>query len=141
MELKRYIRINPGIVVDLFNKDISSYDIKSGEDYDEDFLEVYYYNENFGEFSEYDNKGGKSSNQYLISNIIKTSDNLLDLCDEIIRVVEHTKEHNFITNGSWEQKDLTDRIKKSTDKIYGAIWTSKGLLYVAELINEGWKTL
>lgn len=28
MELKRYIRINPGIVVDLFNKDISSYDIK-----------------------------------------------------------------------------------------------------------------
>lgn len=68
------------------------------------------------------------------SEIIKESDNLEVLCDEFILVDDnsHTLERDL--------KELT-KYKKyiggSHGIVYGAIWTGKGLIYVARMNKDG----
>lgn len=67
---------------------------------------------------------------------IQVADTIEELCDEFI-VEEDYKNHKY-----W----ITDRLKEAFDaiefycmkpsNIYGAIWTDKGLIYVAKINKE-----
>ena len=66
--------------------------------------------------------------------ILKESDTIEELCDEVVYVREgydNTSENIHLfkkRNRSLFHKELA---------VYGAIWTDKGLLYVAKLNEEG----
>lgn len=72
---------------------------------------------------------------------IAQSENLEELCDQI--VYDYRLYQNKITwdgrlvEDSFEELDepITDEMIK--DGIYGAIWTSKGLIYVAKMNEKG----
>ena len=71
----------------------------------------------------------KKENHPLVQ-IIKESDKLEDLCDEFVLVGADTHRFqslNFLKN--CYSPNLWD--------IYGAIWTDKGLIYVAKLNKNG----
>ena len=61
--------------------------------------------------------------------VIKESDNIEDLFDgyvvrnEVVRDLDIAKSYS----------------KEFLKPVYGAIWTQKGLIYVAELTDKGWK--
>ena len=69
-----------------------------------------------------------------VGEIIKQSDTIEELCDEfVIADVEHKcRERVF-------KPALVQVIKnnKKPYEIYGAIWTDKGLIFVARMNNEG----
>ena len=65
--------------------------------------------------------------------VIKFADTIEELCDEFVIILGNgkriiTKKHNF--------KYYFDRNYKII-KIYGAIWTDKGLIYVAKMNEKG----
>jgi hypothetical protein len=74
--------------------------------------------------------------------VIKQSDTIEELCDECISVLEDG-------NGShiWHESEFEEntpylfhkaRMFKEDDEIfYGAIWTDKGLIYVAKMNDKG----
>ena len=78
--------------------------------------------------------------------VINQSENLEELCDEFVfdsdvssyvidkKYIEHTK---AIILKIYKENDETDYVKAMHPKFYGAIWTSKGLIYVAKMDNEG----
>ena len=60
----------------------------------------------------------------------KTSDNLVDLCDEFV----------MINNSCFLKPQIIDFTQLDMYKgetIYGAIWTEKGLTYIAKLNEKG----
>ena len=63
------------------------------------------------------------------SKIIKQADTIEELCDEFVSVRDNWHDHwdNFE-----EPKTLC-----SESEIYGAIWTDKGLIYVAKINEKG----
>lgn len=79
--------------------------------------------------------------------IIAEADTIEELCDEFVGLVKSTSS-NFIimTVISHSLKELKESLKTKLngevyeghyDIIYGAIWTSKGLIYVAKLNDKG----
>ena len=65
-------------------------------------------------------------------NIINQSENLEELCDEFVLIERNAKPIIFKTlQGSINNKIYDDEI------IYGAIWTDKGLIYVAKMNEKG----
>lgn len=80
------------------------------------------------------------------SQILKQSENLEELCDEFVfnsdisnyvidkKFIELTK---AIILKIYKENDETDYVKAMHPKFYGAIWTDKGLIYVAKMDNEG----
>ena len=79
-------------------------------------------------------------------NIINQSDNIEDLLDEYVFELDHSDygkptSHTFY---SMEELDYMKRMFKYylNSSCYGAIWTGKGLIYVAKLNEKGeWKLL
>ena len=75
------------------------------------------------------------------SQILKQSENLEELCDEIVydyRLYQNkTTWDDRLVEDSFEELDepITDEMIK--EGIYGAIWTDKGLTYVAKMDNDG----
>lgn len=60
-----------------------------------------------------------------------------ELCDEFVKVVE---EKNIITRlikGYFKEIKKIKEIKPNKITIYGAIWTDKGLIYVAKMNEKG----
>jgi hypothetical protein len=69
--------------------------------------------------------------------IIAQADNIEDLFDEFVWVTPEG-EHRIkpkTGDGLWY---LCCDYKKG-HQIYGAIWTDKGLIYIAKLTDEGWE--
>ena len=72
--------------------------------------------------------------------IISQSENLEELCDNIVYngyLYQNEIVNNELVEDSFEGLTLPideDMIKQG---IYGAIWTSKGLIYVAKMNDEG----
>lgn len=70
-------------------------------------------------------------------NIITKSENLEELCDEF--VVEIIKlNFKYVWNERLNSK--MEELKKNANKVcnvYGAIWTDKGLIYVAKMNEKG----
>lgn len=70
--------------------------------------------------------------------VINQADTIEELCDEFV-VLEKGKTKPFVYD--MHCRDL-DRYIKENATIYGAIWTDKGLIYVAKLNNKGeWELL
>lgn len=73
--------------------------------------------------------------------ILRKSENLEELCDEFVRIVKRNKLKSLITLGAIEhlkehsQNFINDFM--NTYEIYGAIWTDKGLIYVAKMNDKG----
>ena len=70
--------------------------------------------------------------------IIKQADTIEELCDEFVLVAPYRFKKP--RTGRELDKDFEDMIYFYTDKddvIYGAIWTNKGLIYVAKMNEKG----
>lgn len=66
---------------------------------------------------------------------IKEADTIEELCDDfiVVKIDEEHKKENLIF-GYW----LTARINAvKGEDLYGAIWTDKGLIYVAKMNEKG----
>ena len=83
-------------------------------------------------------------------NIINQADTIEELCDELVLVGGNAKP-SIIDNITAVSKyvvlkdksfELWEKLTKENCKIFGAIWTDKGLIYVAKLNERGeWKLL
>ena len=64
--------------------------------------------------------------------IVKQADTIEELCDEFVVVKE--KEHgcNYLYKSA-----INDYKEHTADALYGAIWTDKGLIYVAKMNERG----
>ena len=76
--------------------------------------------------------------------VINQSENLDELCDEFVGYVgeEYVKENETYDMPNFQEYNLKDMLyHMSYDKedcvVYGAIWTSKGLIYVAKMNENG----
>lgn len=79
--------------------------------------------------------------------IISQSENLEELCDEFVGLIKDRNSDFIITKViAHSLKELKDSLKTEFngktyygkfDIIYGAIWTSKGLIYVAKMNDKG----
>ncbi|MBR3208822.1 MAG: hypothetical protein IKF82_00995 [Bacilli bacterium] len=81
--------------------------------------------------------------------IIAKSDTIEELCDEFVLFYMETKNATPIPwatyerRGVWEKEkehiinEITNHPSYREPILYGAIWTSKGLIYVAKMNSEG----
>lgn len=107
----KYIRTNDGI-------------------YEIDVLSIHYIGETH--FSCWDVKRTRTFNDW---HIIKQSDTIEELCDEKVGTFEDKSKPYIYKQTSWT--DLKKDWKKYHNNLYGAIWTDKGLIYVAKMNDEG----
>ena len=65
------------------------------------------------------------------------NDTIEELCDEF--VIEVNGKMPFVSEIFFLKEDIKEMIEyyKGSDNIYGAIWTNKGLIYVAKMNNDG----
>ena len=73
---------------------------------------------------------------YYPKDIIKEADTIEELCDEFIEV------HKTLKNGIFEQPYfdvVSEQVRNGSPvgNLYGAIWTDKGLIYVAKMNEKG----
>lgn len=70
--------------------------------------------------------------------IVKQSDTIEELCDEFVTIVDNRKPYNFPV---YDEKQVKHYLHDCYDKehciIFGAIWTDKGLIYVAKMNEKG----
>ena len=64
--------------------------------------------------------------------VINQADTIEELCDEFV-----DEEQYYIIKNKNLIKDIPNKSELKNHKIYGAIWTSKGLIYVAKLNDKG----
>ena len=69
--------------------------------------------------------------------VIKQSENLEELCDEFVIEWLPTNHKDIFTIDKYSKEVVKSCIGNSKTKVYGAIWTDKGLIYVAKIDNEG----
>lgn len=69
---------------------------------------------------------------------VKIADTVEELCDEFI-VVHKDGTHVFqkSTAGDKVSKEYVEYLLRNNQTFYGAIWTDKGLIYVAKMNNKG----
>ena len=79
----------------------------------------------------------KDYEKLLQTQIIKQADTIEELCDEFV-YVDGNRHKNYPCYAVEPKNDV-----KYHDVIYGAIWTDKGLIYVAQLNEESeeWELL
>lgn len=68
--------------------------------------------------------------------IINQSESLEELCDEFV-VVDKRNNVHYLMDYYDVCEELQDGRLYEKDIVYGAIWTSKGLIYVAKLNEKG----
>ena len=96
--------------------------------YEVDMFSIHYLGETT--FSCWDINHTKAFNNW---HIVKQADTIEELCDEFVVIHKelngnHTI-HKFISYLTNEQK--------AGNQVYGAIWTDKGLIYVAKMNEKG----
>lgn len=72
---------------------------------------------------------------WFMSDNSKEADNIEELCDEFVVVSEDGK-HDIYKSLTTGLKTLVEN-KAYLIALYGAIWTEKGLVYVAKLNDKG----
>ena len=79
--------------------------------------------------------------------IEKQADTIEELCDEFVEVLDipigNESFRHYIHNTPLSRDKLLTFVNlKEKDVVYGAIWTDKGLIYVAKMNEKGgWKLL
>ena len=71
--------------------------------------------------------------------VIAQADTIEELCDEFVWVTPEGEHHIKPKTGDGLWYLCCDY--KKGHQIYGAIWTDKGLIYIAKLTEEGWELL
>lgn len=78
------------------------------------------------------------------ADIIKQADTIEELCDEVVVINKTIEDYPYLFNKHLFKKDekigktIKDYITLYTNTvIYGAIWTDKGLIYVAKMNEKG----
>jgi len=72
-----------------------------------------------------------------VNDAIAQSDTIEELCDEFVCRTELDSVHKwFVDDLEYIIKEL-DWLKEEQYNIYGAIWTDKGLIYVAKMNEDG----
>lgn len=145
-----YIRTNGGIIYDLESKEVSSWEYIDNDtainEYGVDgaFYTIYYFDENKGNYSEYDDKGGHSCVFIEEKDILDQSENLEDLCDGFYNDILGEGTFNFddlyiyIGFESFREDFIGYRTYDNWDGDgYGFIKTSEGLIYVAKMNDKG----
>lgn len=67
---------------------------------------------------------------------IRESENIEELCDEFVVNFEcFNRSYYFIYKNSYDE--LKSDVQTFNYSVYGAIWTSKGLIYVAKMNDKG----
>ena len=85
----------------------------------------------------------KKYNDILVEyNVLNQADTIEELCDECISVLEDGNGSHIWHESEFEEKTPylfhNARMFKEDDEIiYGAIWTDKGLIYVAKMNDKG----
>ena len=70
--------------------------------------------------------------------VIKQSENLEELCDEFVGYFEcFNRSYYFIYKNSYDELKSDVQTFSHNYSSYGAIWTSKGLIFVAKMNDEG----
>lgn len=69
--------------------------------------------------------------------IINEADTIEELCDFILVWYEKMNEPVFVKYNSITYTALKENNRFKENKCYGAIWTNKGLIYVAKMDSEG----
>lgn len=141
MSRSRYIRTKDGRIFDLESKEISSIEYidknTAINEYKVEcaFYTIYYYNGLKGHYLECDNKGGYSCDFIEEKDILKQADTIKELCDEFVvkdsfdkYCLEIDANYEALKCNGWFNGDYL---------IYGAIWTDKGLIYVAKMNENG----
>ena len=68
------------------------------------------------------------------SEIVKKADTIKELCDEFVAVVnDNPQQHQFMTPFDYYMRSLNPK----DVSLYGAIWTDKGLIYIAKMNESG----
>ena len=69
---------------------------------------------------------------------VKIADTIEELCDEFVLVNEYRfKKPKTATELEKDFDEMKNFYTTKDDKIYGAIWTDKGLIYVAKMNDKG----
>ena len=77
----------------------------------------------------------QSDNYYLIENQIdRVADTIEELCDEFVIDYKLVERHQFL--GKIKITEMA-KVLLSGKRVYGAIWTDKGLIYVAKMNDKG----
>lgn len=121
--MKKFIRTKDGIyeLVD------DTHIIKNNKLYEKE-----YFNNPFGDGSD------EYIGEVLIGDILKQSDTIEELCDVYVSVYEEQLDNEIF----WANKYTPMEVKNFytgyiPKEVYGAIWTDKGLIYVAKLNDKG----
>lgn len=75
--------------------------------------------------------------------IVKQADTIEELCDEFVVVYKNNRINQFKANEMGNETQTTNEFVKNNylrfnnQLVYGAIWTNKGLIYVAKMNDEG----
>lgn len=147
-----YVITKDGAIYDLKSKEVSSWEYIDNDtainEYGVEcaFYTIYYFDENKGHYSEYDGKGGHSCDFIEEKDILKQSENLEELCDEGVIEVKFSST-GYIAHFNKNIDELRKFLKYLEEcqpitkdeilNVYGAIYTSKGLIYVAKMDNDG----
>lgn len=83
--------------------------------------------------------------EYLRTKIVKQANTIEELCNEFVLISSvNKKAHPFLIKYRLDDKgiritfdDYSKRYKDNEDIIFGAIWTDKGLIYVAKMNEKG----
>jgi len=67
----------------------------------------------------------------------QTADTIEELCDEFVVIRKIDNLHNLLRNYSIEDLHILKDRQKHNCEVYGAIWTDKGLIYVAKMNEKG----
>ena len=70
--------------------------------------------------------------------VIKQSENIYELCDEFVGYFEcFNRSYYFIYKNGYDELKSDVQTFSHNYSSYGAIWTSKGLIFVAKMNDEG----
>ena len=72
-----------------------------------------------------------------VDEIVNQSDTIEELCDEFVVYWENWKEWHEHCFSFTEVNQILEEYDLPKSCVYGAIWTSKGLIYVAKMNDEG----
>ena len=76
----------------------------------------------------------------ILGEVLKQADTIEELCDEFLLIDEKYK-HDFFIDHYYDEiidiyNDEKERVYRQR-KLFGAIWTDKGLIYVAKMNSKG----
>lgn len=80
---------------------------------------------------------GASIRIFYGNEIIKQSENLLELIDEFVVIRDNTKINQLVRTDNIEYLKEMMKEDRRIVVVKGAVWTDKGLIFVAKMNNKG----